>query len=80
MKSLPRFLLLAALAGSAAGFAEAQAASASPKWFVLRTEQGDSCWTGKLIVIAGQYARGSALIAGGPYDSEDEAKARRCIT
>lgn len=46
------------------------------KWFVLRSPNGFQCWTARLIRISGQYAAGKALIAGGPYDSEEAAKRR----
>jgi hypothetical protein len=46
------------------------------KWFVLRSPNASLCWTARLIQVSGQYASGSALIAGGPFDSEDQARAR----
>lgn len=46
------------------------------KWFVLRGPSSTQCWTARLIQVSGQYASGSALIAGGPFDSEEQARQR----
>jgi hypothetical protein len=52
------------------------AQSADGKWFVLRQETTSACWTGLLIEISGEYAHSFALLAGGPYDTKEEALAR----
>lgn len=54
----------------------AQAADNGGKWFVLRQETGGTCWPAKLISVNGQYASGSALKAGGPFDAEADAQSR----
>lgn len=46
------------------------------RWYVLRGEKTGDCWTAKVAVIAGQLATGSALAAGGPYETEAEAEVR----
>lgn len=55
----------------------AAAQSGNAKWFVLRDHTTSFCWVGLLISINGQYARSSAQLAGGPYNTEDEALARK---
>jgi len=70
------FLLCAILAASLAAPLFATAAGTDAKWFVLRREGGDGCWTARLISLNGQYASGTALKAGGPFDTEAEAEQR----
>jgi hypothetical protein len=48
----------------------------SPKWFVLRRSEIANCWTTILVRIDGAYRHDSALIAGGPYDTEAAAQDR----
>lgn len=77
---IARPLAAAALALSAAlppvALAQGTAHAEAAKWFVLRGATTGDCWTAKLIVMNGQYASGSARIAGGPYATEAEAEAR----
>ena len=44
------------------------------KWFVLRGQNGFQCWTARVIKVSGEYATGTAMIAGGPFETEEEAK------
>lgn len=75
MKSL-KIILAAALLGLTAGQAPRAVAAEDGKWFVLRNPNGSQCWTAVVIQVSGQYATGSALIAGGPYDSREKAEQR----
>jgi len=85
-RPLPKTLTRTAMAlGLAALVAGAQAAAApssadsnseTAKWFVLHEHRTANCWTGKLIRIGGAYAPGSALIAGGPFESKAAAQSR----
>jgi hypothetical protein len=54
-----------------AGTTQAQAEDA--KWFVLRQEATSFCWTGLLIAVNGEYAHSFATLAGGPFDTKQEA-------
>lgn len=46
------------------------------KWFVLREETTSNCWTALLIQIDGKYVHGSANLAGGPFETKEQALAR----
>lgn len=76
--SMPRATLAAVLlvVGSLIPPAFGQDETGDGKWFVLRGAHSSQCWTARLIQVSGQYASGSALIAGGPFNSEEQAKAR----
>ena len=50
-----------------------KAQNENAKWFVLRQETTSYCWTGLLIEMNGEYAHSFALLAGGPYDTKQEA-------
>jgi len=50
--------------------------AAEAKWFVLRNHKTSDCWAAKGIYFGGKFAKGSGLIAGGPYSSEEAATAR----
>lgn len=75
MKRLTILLAVAML-----GLLAAQAPQAAPanggKWVVLRNPHSSNCWTAVVIQVNGQYATASAHVAGGPYDTEDQAKKR----
>lgn len=75
---MPKAALAAVLLvlGSLTSPALGQGEPSEGKWFVLRGPNSFECWTARLIQVSGQYAAGSALIAGGPFNSEDQAKAR----
>ena len=51
-------------------------AQENAKWFVLRHDQTGSCWTALLIEIQGSYRHAFAQKAGGPYETESEARMR----
>jgi hypothetical protein len=55
----------------------AATAQEQPKWFVLRDHQIGSCWTQLLIKVAGEYRHSYAQTAGGPYDTREQAFARK---
>jgi hypothetical protein len=76
MKRSSRALAIALLSLAALAFQTASVQAGESKWFVLRHETTSNCWTAKLIRIGGQFARGSALIAAGPYATEGEAQSR----
>ena len=76
MKQSSNPLAIAVLSLAMLGFQAASAQAAETKWFVLRHQTTSNCWTAKLIRIGGQFARGSALIAAGPYSTENEARSR----
>jgi hypothetical protein len=46
------------------------------KWFVLRHDESENCWTALLIEIEGSYRHAFAQKAGGPYDTKAEALKR----
>lgn len=62
------------IALSMAGPALAQNENA--KWFVVRNDSTGDCWSAMLIQINGEYAHGFAQLAGGPYDTKEDALAR----
>lgn len=76
MNSFMKAFVLAIIVVGAPLALAAKEAREEAQWFVLRGEQSSDCWAAKLITIGGQYARGSAQIAGGPYATEAEAEAR----
>lgn len=76
MKRSSNALAIAILSLGTLAFQAASAQAAETNWFVLRHETTSNCWTAKLIRIGGQFARGSALIAAGPYATEEEARSR----
>lgn len=76
MRSLAIPLAAALLAAAVLAPAPATAQADTGKWVVLRIKHGSQCWTARVIRIGGEYATGSALIAGGPYDTEEQARQR----
>ena len=65
----------AALLGLAAQAPVAGAAEDhSAKWYVLRQPDSFQCWAARVIQVNGTLATGSAAIAGGPFDSREEAE------
>lgn len=66
------FFVLLLAGGSVAASAQEQ-----PKWFVLRDQQTGYCRTALLVKIASYYPHGFAGIAGGPYDTEEQALERQ---
>lgn len=76
MKRSSQASAIAVLSLATLAFHAESVEAAETKWFVLRNETTSSCWTSKLIKIGGQFASGSALIAGGPYATEEEARSR----
>jgi hypothetical protein len=46
------------------------------KWFVIREETTSNCWTALLIQVDGKYVHGSANLAGGPFETKEQALAR----
>jgi hypothetical protein len=76
MRRSPKALAIATLSLAAFVFLTTALHADDGKWFVLRHDTTSNCWTARLIRIDGAIASGSALIAGGPYASEEEALAR----
>lgn len=74
---MPTFLAMSFAGLSLAALAQPMSAAELPKWFLLRDHQIVTCWTALLIKIDGSYPHGSAQIAGGRYDTEDQALERR---
>ncbi len=54
----------------------ASAQTDDAKWFVLRQETTNYCWTALLISVNGEYAHSFANIASKAYDKKSEALAR----
>jgi len=76
MRRSSKALAVVALSFATLAFQTANVQASEAKWFVLRQDTASNCWTAKLIRIGGAVATGSALIAGGPYDTEAEALSR----
>ena len=71
--------LFAPIQGPQAVKAQTKAAEARaqmPKWFVMRNGKTGYCQPALLISIGGDYRNRSALKAGGPYSTEEEAIAQ----
>jgi hypothetical protein len=60
-------------------WALAASAQEQPKWFVLRDQQTGYCRTAFLAKIANYYPHGFSGVAGGPYDTEQQALDRQGI-
>ena len=74
-----RNMLARTLAGALACSALASSALAQDevaRWFVLRQETTNACWTALLISVNGEYAHSFANIASKAYDKKSEALAR----
>lgn len=69
------FVLGAVLLGFAAQAPLAGAAEGHVgKWYVLRQPDSFQCWTARVIQVNGTLATGSAAIAGGPFQSREDAE------
>ena len=55
----------------------AVAAPENAKWFLLRDHTTGTCWPSVLISIDGDYQHAFAQKAGGPYNTEAQARARQ---
>lgn len=45
-------------------------------WFVVRHDKTGACWSAVLVKVDGEYAHAFAQVAGGPYKTKAEARAR----
>ncbi len=68
------YLCLLAAIWATPGTAQEQA-----KWFVLRDQQTGYCRTALLPKVASYCPHGFAGIAGGPYDTEEQALDRQGV-
>lgn len=64
-------VLAGLLAVTAAGLAHAQ--PEQPKWFVLRKDTIGACRAALLVQMNGEYAHFGSQLAGGPYDTRQQA-------
>ncbi|MCB1529128.1 MAG: hypothetical protein KDJ45_15710 [Hyphomicrobiaceae bacterium] len=61
---------------TATAFGASAQADENAKWFVVRHHTTSDCWTAKLIEVNGEYVHAFAQLAGGPYDSKQQAQER----
>ena len=64
------FLCSFATAGLAAA---AMAGEEPPKWFVVRQHTTGGCQAQRIIEVNGEYVHAFAQLAGGPYDTKQQA-------